>query len=198
MFKWKPPLFLLLPALVTVIWPVDSNFRTHDSLTSFIQPQVRVTGPCTEIQVMTAGVVCESRYDLTARLDFPQIDLKAVLGGDECLPHTEALFTAKQKTIGSKTYRNIALLLQLQPVTPEFLQIYIHEYIPHWGNRVPYRLLWSARYEECPVQNCIEWQSVNEMGEVLPSDVEGLHPDLAADSNFNGVPAAFWNVNVIP
>ena len=188
----------LLPALFTVIWSVDSDFRTHESLTSSLQPQVRVTGPCTAIQVMTAGVVCESRYDFTARLDFPQIDLKAVLDGDEYLPHTEALFTANQKTIGSKTYRNIALSLQWQPVTPEFLQIYLHEYIPHWGNRVPYRLLWSVRYEECSHQDCAEWLPINETGEILPSDIEGLPPDLAADSNFNGAPAAFWNVNVIP
>ena len=38
----------------------------------------------------------------------------------------------------------------------------------------------------------------SEKGEFLPSDVKELPSDLAADVNFNGVPAAFWNTKVSP
>jgi hypothetical protein len=32
----------------------------------------------------------------------------------------------------------------------------------------------------------------------LPAAIEDLSPSLAADVNFNGVPAAFWNENIKP
>jgi hypothetical protein len=30
----------------------------------------------------------------------------------------------------------------------------------------------------------------------LPLDIPNLQAELAADSNFNGVPASFWNTNL--
>ena len=198
MFKRKLQFLLFLSALFIAIWPGSNHVQTKEPSIPWLEPKAVNPDPCEAIQVTTVGVVCESRYGFTAHLNFPQIDLKTVLGGDEYLPEAEAVFTEKEKTIGAKTYRDIDFYLQWEPVTPEFLQIYIPEYLPYWENRVPYRLLWSAHFEECPVQSCHEWQAANETGEILPSDIEGLHPDLAADANFNGVPAAFWNVNVIP
>jgi hypothetical protein len=198
MFKRKLQLLVILPALVIFVWPGGSDFQIKEAANSSTEAKPVLSEPCEDIQITTARVACKTKYGFTARLDFPQIDLKNVLAGNEYLPQAEAVFTEEQTTIGSKTYRNIDFSLQWAPVTPEFLQIYIHEYMPHWGNRVPYRLLWNTRYEECSVQNCMEWRLINQTGEILPPDVEGLHPDLAADSNFNGVPASFWNVNVIP
>ena len=198
MFKRKLKFLLFLPALFIAIWPGSNHVQTKEPSIPSLEPKAVNPEPCEAIQITTVGVACQSRYGFTASLDFPQIRLKTVLDGDEYLPETEAVFTENEKTIGSTTYRDIAFILQWEPVTPEFLQIYIAEYLPHWGNRVPYRLFWKVRYEECSVQNCLEWRAVNETGEVLPPDVEGLNPDLAADSNFNGAPAAFWNVNLAP
>ena len=198
MFKRKLQLLMLLPALVIFIWPGSSDFQIKEAANSSTEAKPMLPEPCDDIQITTAGVACKTKYGFTARLDFPQIDLKNVLAGNEYLPQVEAVFTEKEKIIGSQRYQNIAFSLRWIPVTPEFLQIYISEYMPYWGNRVPYRLFWNTSYEECSVQNCMEWRLINETGELLPSDVEGLHPDLAADSNFNGVPAAFWNVHLMP
>lgn len=153
---------------------------------------------CQVMQVTTTGVVCETVYSFTARLDFPQVDVESVLAGREYLPHNEAVFTVAEGTLGLAIYRNLEFSIHWEPVTPQFLQMYLNEYLPHWENRIPYRLLWSARYEECALQNCAAWQTVNKSGEILPADVDRLPPALAADSNFNGVPAAFWNANLIP
>ncbi len=147
---------------------------------------------------MNTGVICNSKYGFVARLDFPKVDLKDVLAGEEYLPRASTELTAHQKAFGNKVYRNLVFILRWEPNTPEFLQIHLKEYLPYWGNRVPYRLFWSARYEVCPVENCTEWVTVNEKGEFLPPDVNDLQDDLAADVNFNGVPAAFWNTNVNP
>jgi hypothetical protein len=198
MFKRKLRFLLLLPALFIVMWPGSSDFRTKVSPIASVEPKLITSEPCKHIQVTTVGVACETKYGFTARVAFPNIDLKRVLAGDGYLPQADAVFTEKQTTIESKIYRNIDFSLEWAPVTPEYLQIYIHEYIPYWGNRVPYRLFWSARHDECSLSDCGEWHPVNQKGEILPPDVEGLRPDLAADSNFNGVPAAFWNVHIVP
>jgi len=152
--------------------------------------------PCAELQVTSAGVVCKAKFGLVAHLDFPEVDLKSALAGSEYLPQARAVFTADEKIVGDKDYRNIAFVLRWEPATPEFLQIYLNEYVPYWGDRAPYRLLWSVRYEVCSLENCIGWVVVNCKGEFLPSDVDDLQDDLAADINYNGVPAAFWNTKV--
>lgn len=153
---------------------------------------------CQVIQVTATGVVCETISGFMVRLDFPPVDVGSVLSGHEYLPREDAVFTIAEGTLGLATYRNLEFSFQWEPVTPEFLQMHLQEYLPHWENRIPYRLLWSARYEECALNNCVAWQTVSKRGEILPADVDRLSPGLAADSNFNGVPAAFWNVNLIP
>lgn len=161
-------------------------------------PEVAFPGPCAELHVTKMSVVCESRFGIIARLDFPEVDLKSAVAGSEYLPQAKAMFTANNKTVDDRAYWNIALLLRWEPATPEFLQIYLKEYLPYWGSRVPYRLFWSMQYEECSLNHCTELLTVSEKGEFLPSDVKDLPNDLAADVNFNGVPAAFWNTNLIP
>ncbi|HEY9706609.1 MAG TPA: hypothetical protein V6D48_00225 [Oculatellaceae cyanobacterium] len=198
MFKWKLQILLLLPALLVAALPFRSDFWTKEDPIPLLESDPVLPTPCKEITVTTTGVTCETIYGLIAHLSFPEIDLKSILAGTGYLPQAEAVFTGKEQKIGSRIYRNIVFSLEWKPVTPEFLQIYIQEYILYWGNQVPYRLFWSVRYEECSFPACVEWQSVHKAGEVHPADIQGLHPDLAADSNFNGVPAAFWNINVIP
>jgi hypothetical protein len=197
MLKPRFQFLILLPVFLMVVRTASIDFEMK-APPAGASKQAAISTLCEELQITSIGVTCQSVYGFTARLDFPQINVNRVLAGDEYLPQAEAVFTEKEKIIGSQRYQNIAFSLRWIPVTPEFLQIYIPEYMPYWGNRVPYRLMWNTRYEECSVQNCMEWRLINETGEILPPDVEGLHPDLAADSNFNGVPAAFWNVHLIP
>jgi hypothetical protein len=192
-----------LPVLLVLALPVISDVQLE-------QPDVAapiskastldVAGalPCTQLNVTSMGAVCQSGFGIVARLDFPEVDLQKALAGSEYLPQAQAIFTADEKSVGNHDYRNIVFILRWEPATPEFLQAYLNEYIPYWGNRVPYRLFWNIRYEECLLKNCAAWMMVDEMGEILPSDINDLQSDLAADVNFNGVPAAFWNTKVSP
>lgn len=145
--------------------------------------------PCEILEITSSGAVCDGY-----RLNFPGVDLKEVLDGHGHLPRGSVHIFIPEKSDGAGVYRNIALDLRWEPATPEFLQIYLEEYLPYWGDRIPYRLLWSARYEVCP-ETC---SSFSDAGEFLPEDIDDLSPSLAADVNFNGMPAAFWNVNVNP
>jgi len=203
MLNFKLQSLILLPVLLVLALPITSDIQPGER--NIVAPESKATVldaagplPCIELQVTSVGAVCKSGLGIVARLDFPEVDLKGALAGRENLPQARAEFTADEKTVGDKTYRNIALLLRWEPATPEFLQIYLKEYLPYWGSRVPYRLFWNARYVECSIDHCTEWLTVSEKGEFLPSDVKDLPSDLAADVNFNGVPAAFWNTRVSP
>ena len=145
--------------------------------------------PCEFLEITASGVVCDDH-----RLDLPKIDLKETLDEDRHLPRRSSTVFVSEKFVDGILYRNIALELRWEPATPEFLQIYLEEYLPYWGNRIPYRLFWDAHYEVCD-ETC---STFSDAGEFLPEDIESLSPSLAADVNFNGVPAAFWNMNVNP
>ena len=152
---------------------------------------------CPKIQVSRTGATCESPYGFTARLDFPQVDVESVLVGEQFFPNTEAIFSADDQVINGMQYRNITFVLRWESTTPDFLQVYLTEIEPAWeGKGVPYRLLWSASYETCPVESCETWTEIKDRGEYLPLDIPDLPEELAADSNFNGVPASFWNTNL--
>jgi hypothetical protein len=203
MFKFNLRFIILLPVLLYLVLPAESEFQRKSRAAVAPQSEVVVpieenTIPCSELQVTSAGAVCKTRFGLVASLDFPQVNLKSALAGDKFLPQAENIFTADEKTVDGKSYRNIAFTLRWEPNTPEFLQIYLNEYLPYWGNRIPYRLFWSARYEECLDEDCTNKALVNVKCEFLPSDIKDLDSSLAADANFNGVPVAFWNMNVIP
>jgi hypothetical protein len=187
-----------MPILAFLISLIGSDFQNNEYLIAANEANLAILPPCEELRVTSPGVVCKSRFGFEASLAFPQVNLEGALAGNEYLPQVNRVFTADAKIVHDKPYRDIAIELRWEPNTPEFLQIYLDEYLKYWGNRIPYRLFWSARYEECSTSNCAEWVTVNEQGEFLPSDIKTLQNDLAADVNFNGVPAAFWNTNVFP
>lgn len=145
--------------------------------------------PCKSLHVTTIGAVCDG-----SRLDFPEVKLNDVLEEDRHLPRESKFISISEKIVGDAVYRNLVIALRWEPATPEFLQIYLKEYLPYWGDRIPYRLFWNAQYDIC-TDRC---STFSESGEYLPADIDGLSPSLAADVNFNGVPAAFWNMNVNP
>jgi len=145
--------------------------------------------PCESLTITASGAVCDDH-----ELDFPEVNLKDVLDGNSYLPRKSTTVFIAEKYVRATIYRDIALDLRWDPATPEFLQIHLAEYLPYWENRVPYRLFWNARYEIC-YELC---STFSERGEFLPEEIEGLPSSLAADINFNGVPAAFWNENVNP
>lgn len=145
--------------------------------------------PCESLQITEAGAVCDGY-----RLDFPEVIMKDILEGGEYLPRQSKLVFFSEKVVDGAVYQNFALILRWEPATPEFLQVYLEEYLPYWKKRVPYRLFWNAIYEVCS-DNC---STFDKRGEFLPDDIEDLPPSLAADIDFNGVPAAFWNANIKP
>jgi len=156
------------------------------------------TSFCDVVRVSRTGGVCQGK-GFTAELEFPNVDLADVLSGDEHLPLSEAtLFLPDMIVVNEEMRRNVSLILRWEPATPEFLQMHLAEYLLYWDGRVPYRFLWLAQYEVCLSADCSESVHANDRGEYLPSDVNDLQDDLAADINFNGVPVAFWNINVNP
>lgn len=145
--------------------------------------------PCASLQVTEAGAVCDGY-----RLDFPEVIMKDILEGGEYLPRQSKLVFVSEKVVDGAVYQNFALILRWEPATPEYLQVYLEEYLPYWENRVPYRLFWNALFDVCS-ENC---STFDKRGEFLPADIEDLSPSLAADIDFNGVPIAFWNTNIKP
>ena len=152
---------------------------------------------CSKMQVSRAGAICESPYGFIARLDFPQVDVDSVLAGEQFFPNIEAAFPATDQQINGVQYRNVIFVLRWESTTPDFLQVYMTDILPGWeGKGIPYRLLWRASYELCAARSCETWTEIKDRGEYLPLDIPDLTEGLAADSNFNGVPASFWNTNL--
>ena len=152
---------------------------------------------CQRVEVSRTGAICESSHGFTARLDFPQVDVESVLAGEQFFPNTEATFSVDDQVVNGVQYRNITFVLRWESTTPDFLQAYMTEIEPAWeGKGIPYRLLWRANYETCAARSCETWTQVKDRGEYLPLDIPYLPEGLAADSNFNGVPASFWNTNL--
>lgn len=168
---------------------VNSSYMDENLLVDRSVRASREKFPCEFLEITASGMVCDDH-----RLDLPKIDLKEILDEDRHLPRRSITVFVSEKFVDGILYRNITLELRWEPATPEFLQIYLEEYLPYWGNRIPYRLFWDAHYEVCD-ETC---STFSDAGEFLPEDIENLSPSLAADVNFNGVPAAFWNMNVNP
>ena len=203
MTKKRPHLFFLLSALIFFVLPssggaAQEKARPMASRRPEISPAaIENLSFCPEVQVSRTSAICESPYGFTARLDFPQVDLESVLAGEQFFPNTEATFSADDQVINGVQYRNITFVLRWESTTPDFLQVYLTEIEPAWeGKGIPYRLLWRAGYETCLVENCETWTEIKDRGEYLPLDIPDLPEELAADSNFNGVPASFWNTNL--
>ena len=198
--KQQPRFILLLSVLIFFVWPSSGGTtQAHfDSRVSEITTAaVKDLLFCRTVQVSHTGAICESRYGFTARLDFPQVDVASVLAGEQFSPNTEAAFSADDQVIDGVQYRNITFILRWESATPDFLQAHITEMEPAWeGKGIPYRLLWRAGYETCAADGCETWTQVQDRGEYLPLDIPDLPEELAADSNFNGVPASFWNTNL--
>jgi hypothetical protein len=152
---------------------------------------------CSKVQVSRINAICESPYGFIARLDFPQVDVDSVLAGEQFFPNNEATFLAKDQQINGVQYRNLTFVLRWESATPDFLQVYMTDTLPGWERKgIPYRLLWRASYELCAARSCETWMEIKDRGEYLPLDIPDLPEELAADSNFNGVPASFWNINL--
>lgn len=192
--------FLLLVLILCVLPTSDGGVQARSAASR--NPEISAAAIeslsfCRNLEVTRTGAKCESSYGFTARLDFPQVDVESVLVGDEFFPNIESVFSVDNQVIHEVRYRNITFALRWESTTPDFLQVYLDEIEPAWeGKGIPYRLLWSARYEACAAEHCETWVEIKDRGEYLPLDIPDLPEDLAADSNFNGVPASFWNTNL--
>ena len=204
MAKNQPILITLLSVLILIALPstghVDAQAKTRP--VSSRRPQVSAAAAeylsfCAKMHVSRIGATCASPYGFTARLPFPQVDVESVLTGEQFFPNVEATFPVKDQQIHGVQYRNITFVLRWESTTPDFLQVYMTDILPGWeGRGIPYRLLWRASYEQCAARSCETWTEIKDRGEYLPLDIPDLPKELAADSNFNGVPASFWNTNL--
>lgn len=198
------PLYLLIVtlALSSFIQLSGSKAPSKEVPVLPSQPETASAGSenlsfCPKLQIFSTGAICESPFGFTAHLDFPQVNLGRVLDGEQFFPDNEATFYADDQVINGVQYRNINFILRWESTTPDFLQAYMTEIEPAWeGKGIPYRLLWRAGYETCAAESCETWTEIKARGEYLPLDIPDLPEELAADSNFNGVPASFWNTNL--
>ena len=179
----------VLAPVSTPVLVNDSNQMDQRLLVDLSDRADKEKFPCASLQITETGAVCDGY-----RLDFPEVIMKDVLEGGNYLPRKSGSVFVSEKIVGDVVYRNFTLDLRWEPATPEFLQIHLEEYLPYWGDRIPYRLFWNAQYDVCN-ESC---STLNDKAEFLPTDIENLSPSLAADINFNGVPAAFWNDNIKP
>ena len=198
----KPPRFiLLLSVLIFFVLPWSGRTTQARSVVSRA-PEITTAAIanlsfCQNVEVSRIGAICESPYGFTARLGFPEVDVESVLAGEQFFPNTEATFFADDQVIDGVQYRNITFVLRWESTTPDFLQAKITEIEPAWeGKGIPYRLFWRVGYETCAAESCETWTEIKDRGEYLPLDIPDLPEELAADSNFNGVPASFWNTNL--
>jgi hypothetical protein len=198
-------LIVLLMVLIFTVFPsagnVDAQAKTRPvfSRRPELSPAAMETlSFCPKVQISRIGAICESPYGFSARLDFPQVDIDGVLAAEQFFPNIEATFPVKDQRVNAVQYRNITFVLRWESTTPDFLQVYMTDILPGWnGKGIPYRLLWRARYEICTAKSCETWTEIKDRGEYLPLDIPDLPEELAADSNFNGVPASFWNTNLV-
>lgn len=198
------PLYLLIVTLAFFSFTLLTGNKTQAKEVPELasEPKIPSSGSetlsfCPKLKMSSIGAICKSPYGFTARLDFPQVDVDSVLAGEQFFPNTEATYSANDRVINGVQYRNITFVLRWESTTPEFLQVYMTDILPRWEAKgIPYRLLWRASYESCAAQSCKTWIQVKERGEYLPLDLPSLPEELAADSNFNGVPASFWNTNL--
>ena len=198
MLKFRTLFIVILPLLIYFLLPADGALQNKSDTIVEPKSDIADTVPCSELDITYTGVSCLSSFNSQLQLDFPEVYLESVLAGNEFLPSAEKIFQLGEIVTADEQYRNIRLSFRWEPVTPDFLQIYLKEYLPYWGHQVPYRLFWSFNYEVCSRVECTEWARFEQKGEILPSDIPDLPTDLAADSNFNGVPAAFWNTHITP
>jgi len=199
------PLYSLIItlALSSFILLIDSKTQAKEVPELPSQPEIASAGTeilsfCPKLQISRTVAICESPYGFTGRLDFPEVDVDSVLAGEQFFPNIEATFSADNQVINGVQYRNITFVLRWESTTPDFLQVYMTEIESAWeGKGIPYRLLWRARFEICAAKSCETWTEIKDRGEYLPLDIPDLPEELAADSNFNGVPASFWNTNLV-
>jgi hypothetical protein len=161
MFRFKLQLIILVPALLILGFPVGSDLAVKEH--PGVVPKVTVSvgenpSPCAELQITSTGAVCETKYGFVARLNFPEVDLRRALAGEEYLPRARTELTVHEKTFGNKVYRNIAFVLRWESNTPEFLQIYLKEYLPYWGTECLTGCS-GARYEVCSPEKCTDCNS---------------------------------------
>ena len=195
-------LFIITLALTSFILLTGGKARVTAVLELLSQSEMTAAGSetlsfCPKLQISNTAAICESPYGFTARLDFPQVDVECVLAGKQFFPTTEAAFSVDDQVVKGVQHRNITFVLRRESTTPTFLQAHITETEPaREGKGIPYRLLWRANYEACAARSCETWREIKDRGEYLPLDIPDLPKGLAADSNFNGVPASFWNTNL--
>jgi hypothetical protein len=105
MFKIPLRFIIRLPILLYLILSAESEFQRNDRLVVGPESEVVVpiednALPCSELQVTSTGAECKTRFGLVARLDFPQVNLKSTLAGDEFLPKAKAIHSENEKKVG--------------------------------------------------------------------------------------------------
>lgn len=167
--------------------------------------QPLLSNPCSSLVLDSLGLTCEISapyWDTTLFLPFPRLyiseDNVALL---RALPVSSVSERAYFLTIPNED-RGESLELKQVQITLSFVPAISNTLIPYledqwlsWGeNRVPYVGQWEVNYLLWVGDT---WLPQHFSGKITPADVPNLSPDLAADINYNGIPTAFWNYQVL-
>jgi len=161
--------------------------------------------PCADLALDKQGLTCqvsESFWDTTLFLPFPRLYISDEnVASRRSLPVSSITEKVHSLTIQGRSPDSYLELQQIQ-ITLSFLPAISNTLIPYledqwnsWGkDRVPYVGQWEVYYL---LRIDDAWLPQHFSGKIMPDDIPDLPFYLAADINYNGIPTAFWNYQVM-
>jgi len=161
--------------------------------------------PCSSLALDSQGLTCqvgEPYWDTSLFLPFPRLYISEEnVASRRSLPISSITANIHALTIQRGNPDSYLELKQIQ-ITLSFLPAISNTLIPYledqwnsWGkDRVPYVGQWEVSYL---LRVDDGWLPQHFSGKIVPNDIPDLPSHLAADINYNGIPTAFWNYQVI-
>ncbi|MBT7072923.1 MAG: hypothetical protein HN855_08105 [Anaerolineae bacterium] len=161
--------------------------------------------PCASLALDSQGLTCqigESYWDTTIFLSFPRlyfseenVDELRALPVSSASQRVHALTVHNEKQIVPLELQQVQITLSFVPAISNTLIPYLEDQWLSFGkDRVPYVGQWEVSYLLLVGD---VWLPQYFSGKIMPDDIPDLSADLAADINYNGVPTAFWNYQVV-
>jgi len=167
--------------------------------------QVLPACPCASLALDSQGLTCqvgEPYWDTTLFLPFPHLYISEEnVDYLRALPVSSVSERAYFLTIYNEDHdeplelQQVQIRLSFVPAISNTLIPYLEDQWISWGkDRVPYVGQWEVSYL---LRVDDVWLPRQFSGKITPADFPNLCSDLAADINYNGIPSAFWNHQVV-
>jgi hypothetical protein len=161
--------------------------------------------PCASLSLDSRGLTCqisEPYWDTTLFLPFPRLYISEEnVASRRSLPIssiTESVYALTIQGANPDPYlelQQIQITLSFVPAISNTLIPYLEDQWNSWGkDRVPYVGQWEVYYL---LRIDDAWLPQHFSGKIMPDDIPDLPSYLSADINYNGIPTAFWNYQVM-